>query len=67
MTLESLALQGNANVYENLAATVASRIREARKACFRECFQISAIPNTGWNLYSNIHGIEFINIPCRSV
>ena len=61
MTLESLALQGNANAYDNLAATVKNRIREARKACFREWF--SDFSNTEHRLefVSNIHGIEFIN------
>jgi len=61
MTLESLALQGNANVYDNLAATVATRIRETRKACFREWF--SDFSNTEHRLefVANIHGIEFIN------
>jgi UDP-N-acetylmuramoylalanine--D-glutamate ligase len=61
MTLEALALQGNTNVYDNLAATVSGRIREARKACFREWF--SDFSNTEHRLefVSNIHGIEFIN------
>jgi len=61
MTLESLALQGNTNIYENLAATVSGRIREARKACFREWF--SDFGNTEHRLefVANIHGIEFIN------
>jgi len=61
MTLESLALQGNTNIYDNLAATVSGRIREARKACFREWF--SDFGNTEHRLefVANIHGIEFIN------
>ncbi|MEI6885525.1 MAG: hypothetical protein WCO02_13625 [Bacteroidota bacterium] len=61
MTLEALALQGNANVYDNLAATVSGRIRDARKACFREWF--SDFGNTEHRLefVANIHGIEFVN------
>jgi len=61
MTLETLALQGNTTVYDNLAATVAPRIREMRKACFREWF--SDFNNTEHRLefVANIHGIEFIN------
>jgi UDP-N-acetylmuramoylalanine--D-glutamate ligase len=61
MTLEALAKQGNANVYENLAATVAGRITETRKSRFRDWF--SDFGNTEHRLefVANIHGIEFIN------
>ena len=61
MTLESLALQGNANVYENLAATVATRINETRKACFREWFSDFSNIEHRLEFVANIHGIEFIN------
>ncbi|MCX6287495.1 MAG: hypothetical protein NTY96_10300 [Bacteroidetes bacterium] len=61
MTLESLALQGNANVYDNLAATVATRIRHARKACFREWFADFSNTEHRLEFVANIHGIEFIN------
>jgi len=61
MTLESLALQGHANVYDNLAATVATRIREMRKACFREWFTDFSKTEHRLEFVANIHGIEFIN------
>ncbi|MCX6281398.1 MAG: hypothetical protein NTU51_05500 [Bacteroidetes bacterium] len=61
MTLESLALQGNANVYDNLASTVSGRIREARKACFREWFADFSNTEHRLEFVANIHGIEFIN------
>ncbi len=61
MTLESLALQGNTNISENLAATVSSRIREARKACFREWFSDFSTTEHRLEFVANIHGIEFIN------
>ncbi len=56
-----MALQGNTTIYENLAATVSGRIRETRKACFKEWF--SDFSNTEHRLefVANIHGIEFIN------
>jgi UDP-N-acetylmuramoylalanine--D-glutamate ligase len=61
MTLESLALQGHANVYDNLAATVAARISETRKACFREWFTDFSKTEHRLEFVANIHGIEFIN------
>jgi len=61
MTLESLALQGNAYAYDNLAATVKNRIRESRKACFREWFSDFSSMEHRLEFVSNIHGIEFIN------
>ena len=61
MTLESLALQGHANVYDNLAATVATRISETRKACFREWFSDFSKTEHRLEFVANIHGIEFIN------
>jgi UDP-N-acetylmuramoylalanine--D-glutamate ligase len=61
MTLESLALQGHANVYDNLASTVAGRIRETRKACFREWFTDFSKTEHRLEFVANIHGIEFIN------
>ena len=61
MTLEALALQGNTNVYDNLAATVGTRIRDARKACFREWFADFSNTEHRLEFVANIHGIEFIN------
>ena len=61
MTLESLALQGHTNVYDNLAATVAARISETRKACFREWFTDFSKTEHRLEFVANIHGIEFIN------
>lgn len=61
MTLEALALQGNTNVYENLAATVAGRIRETRKNRFREWFTDFGNTEHRLEFVANIHGIEFVN------
>lgn len=61
MTLEELALQGKHNIYNSMAAGVASRLVDIRKETIKEC--LSDFQNVEHRLefVANIHGIEFIN------
>jgi len=61
MTLEELALQGKHNVYNSMAAGIASRLVEIRKDVIKE--SLSDFQHIEHRLESvaSIHGIEFIN------
>jgi UDP-N-acetylmuramoylalanine--D-glutamate ligase len=61
MTLEALAKQGQANVYDTLAATVGTRIRELRKQFIQD--SMTGLENVEHRLerVAIIHGMEFIN------
>ncbi|MBM3435120.1 MAG: UDP-N-acetylmuramoyl-L-alanine--D-glutamate ligase [Bacteroidetes bacterium] len=61
MTLENLALQGNHNIYNSMAAGIAARILDIRKDIIKEC--LSDFKNVEHRLefVARIHGIEFIN------
>jgi UDP-N-acetylmuramoylalanine--D-glutamate ligase len=61
MTLEELALQGKHNVYNSMAAGLASRLVDLRKESIKQC--LSDFENVEHRLefVANIHGIEFIN------
>jgi UDP-N-acetylmuramoylalanine--D-glutamate ligase len=61
MTLEELALQGKHNVYNTMAASVASRLVEIRKEGIRDA--LSDFQNIEHRLefVARIHGINFIN------
>ena len=61
MTIEQLALQGKHNVYNSMAASVASRIIDIRKEVVRE--SLSDFVNIEHRLeqVATINGIEFIN------
>ena len=61
MTLEELALQGRHNVYNSMAASVASRLIDIRKENIKQC--LSDFQNTDHRLQkvATIHGITFIN------
>ena len=61
MTLEELALQGRHNVYNSMAAGVASRLVDIRKENIKQC--LSDFKNAGHRLekVATIHGVTFIN------
>ena len=61
MTIQDLALQGKHNVYNSMAAAVASRVLEVRDFITRQSLQ--DFRNIAHRLEHviNVHGIEFIN------
>lgn len=61
MTLENLALQGKHNIYNSMAATIASRILDIRKKLIKE--SLADFQNIEHRLeyVARIHGVEFIN------
>jgi len=61
MTIQELALQGKHNLYNSMAAGVASKLVEIRKESIRE--SLSDFHNIEHRLevVGNVHGIEFIN------
>jgi UDP-N-acetylmuramoylalanine--D-glutamate ligase len=61
MTIEELALQGKHNVYNSMAASIASRLVGLRKESIKE--SLSNFENIAHRLefVGNVHGIEFIN------
>lgn len=61
MTIQELALQGKHNLYNSMAAGIASRIVEIRKDIIRE--SLSDFHNVEHRLefIAKVHGIEFIN------
>ncbi|MGM0565930.1 MAG: UDP-N-acetylmuramoyl-L-alanine--D-glutamate ligase [Bacteroidota bacterium] len=61
MTIEELALQGKHNVYNSMAAGVASRLIDIRKESIKNC--LSDFQNIEHRLehVAGIHGIDFIN------
>lgn len=61
MTLEELALQGRHNVYNSMAAGVASKLVDIRKESIKQC--LSDFQNIEHRLepVATIHGIDFIN------
>ncbi len=61
MTLEELALQGKHNVYNTMAASIASKLVDIRKESIRQ--SVSDFENVEHRLeyVARIHGIDFIN------
>jgi len=61
MTLEELALQGRHNIYNSMAASIASRLTEIRKETIKQ--SLSDFENVEHRLeyVARIHGIDFIN------
>jgi UDP-N-acetylmuramoylalanine--D-glutamate ligase len=61
MTLEELALQGKHNVYNSMAASIASKLVDIRKESIRQ--SLSDFENVEHRLefVARIHGIDFIN------
>lgn len=61
MTIEQLALQGKHNVYNSMAAAMASRIVDVRKENIRESLQDFQGVEHRLEFVASINGIEFIN------
>jgi UDP-N-acetylmuramoylalanine--D-glutamate ligase len=61
MTIEQLALQGKHNVYNSMAASLASRIVDVRKEIIRESLQDFQNVEHRLEFVASINGIEFIN------
>ncbi len=61
MTIEELALQGKHNVYNSMAASLASKIVEVRKDIIRESLQDFQNVEHRLEFVASINGIEFIN------
>ena len=61
MTIEQLALQGKHNVYNAMAAGIASRIVEVRKDVVRESMTDFVNAEHRLEFVATINGIEFIN------
>ncbi|MES2680680.1 MAG: UDP-N-acetylmuramoyl-L-alanine--D-glutamate ligase [Bacteroidota bacterium] len=61
MTIEELALQGKHNVYNSMAASLASKIVEVRKEIIRESLQDFQNIEHRHEFVASINGIEFIN------
>ncbi len=61
MTIEQLALQGKHNVYNSMAASLATRIVDVRKEIIRESLQDFQNIEHRLEFVATINGIEFIN------
>ncbi|MBK9283107.1 MAG: UDP-N-acetylmuramoyl-L-alanine--D-glutamate ligase [Sphingobacteriaceae bacterium] len=61
MTIEQLALQGKHNVYNSMAASLATRIVDVRKEIIRESLQDFQNVEHRLEFVASINGIEFIN------
>lgn len=61
MTLENLALQGKHNIYNSMAAAIATRILDIRKELIKE--SLSDFQNIEHRLeyVARIHGVDYIN------
>jgi len=61
MTLESLALQGRHNIYNSLAAGIATRLLDLRKEIVKESLSDFQQVEHRLEFVAKVHGIEFIN------
>ncbi|MFL5753034.1 MAG: UDP-N-acetylmuramoyl-L-alanine--D-glutamate ligase [Bacteroidia bacterium] len=61
MTIEELALQGKHNVYNSMAASIASRVVDIRKEIVRESLSDFENVEHRLEIVATINGIEFIN------
>jgi UDP-N-acetylmuramoylalanine--D-glutamate ligase len=61
MTLESLALQGRHNVYNSMAAGIASRLLEIRKESLRQSFSDFQGITHRLEKVASVRGVDFIN------
>lgn len=61
MFIHELALQGKHNLYNSLAAGIASRILDIRKDTIKESLMDFQCVEHRLEFVTNIHGIEFIN------
>jgi UDP-N-acetylmuramoylalanine--D-glutamate ligase len=61
MTLQDLALQGRHNVYNSMAAAIASNVLQIRKKRIRECLSDFQGVEHRLEYWLKVHGIQFIN------
>lgn len=61
MTLENLALQGKHNIYNSMAASIATRILDIRKDKIKESLADFQNVEHRLEFVARIHGIDFIN------
>ncbi|MCF8370026.1 MAG: UDP-N-acetylmuramoyl-L-alanine--D-glutamate ligase [Bacteroidales bacterium] len=61
MTLQDLALQGKHNVYNSMAAAIASNVLLIRKERIRECLSDFQGVEHRLEYWLKVHGIQFIN------
>ncbi len=61
MTIEQLALQGKHNVYNSMAASLATRIVDVRKEIIKESLQDFQGIEHRLEFVASINGVEFIN------
>ena len=61
MPLSGLALKGKHNIYNSMAASIASRVLDIKKEVIRECLQDFKGVEHRLERFIKVHGIEFIN------
>jgi len=61
MSIHDLALQGKHNLYNSMAAGIASRVLEIRKEVVRESFSDFENIEHRLEFVNSVHGIDFIN------
>jgi UDP-N-acetylmuramoylalanine--D-glutamate ligase len=61
MPLSELSLKGKHNIYNSMAASIASRVLEIKKEVIRECLQDFKGVEHRLERFIKVHGIEFIN------
>lgn len=61
MSIHDLALQGKHNIYNSMAAGIASRVLEIRKDVVRESFSDFENIEHRLEFVNTVHGIDFIN------
>ena len=61
MSIHDLALQGKHNIYNSMAAGIASRVLEIRKEVVRESFSDFENIEHRLEFVNTVHGIDFIN------
>ncbi|QQS49975.1 MAG: UDP-N-acetylmuramoyl-L-alanine--D-glutamate ligase [Bacteroidota bacterium] len=59
--LDELSLKGRHNIYNSMAASIASRVLDIKKEVIRECLQDFKGVEHRLERFIKVHGIEFIN------
>ncbi len=59
--LDELSIKGRHNIYNSMAASIASRVLEIKKEVIRECLQDFKGVEHRLERFIKVHGIEFIN------
>jgi len=61
MTLEELALQGRHNLYDSMAAGIATRLLDIRKDIIKQCLSDFQHIEHRLEFVASIHGVDYIN------